>query len=290
MPDTPAIPAIPATPKPLDRRWIFLAMLLAVAVPMLAKLRFPESPSQRVRDVFNTIEALPEGSRVLVAIDYDPASEGELAPMSAAYVRHCCEKKLKLFFVTLWDRGPPIIQRHTALIRREYPDRKYGEDFVDFGFKAGEKGAIKNAMSNMAGDFVTDHFGTNLSQIPMCQGLKSFADLDLIVSVGSGSPGPQEWIQYGAAQYDIGIVVGSPGVQAPQLYPYLPKPLNGMLAAIKGAAEFEQQLILKYPHLKEREDAQEGLRRMGPQLVAHVLMVGLIVLGNVIYWRQRAAG
>jgi hypothetical protein len=35
----------------------------------------------------------------------------------------------------------------------------------------------------------------------------------------------------------------------------------------------------------------EGIRRMGPQLVAHVLMILLIIAGNVIYFvgRRREA-
>jgi hypothetical protein len=279
----------------LDRRWVFLAMLLAVAVPMLARLRFPESPSSRIRDVFYAIEKLPAGSRVLIALDYDPASEGELGPMSAAFVRHCCEKQLKMYFLTLWDRGPPIIAKQIQLIRREYPQFQYGVDYVDFGFRAGERGVIKNVMSNLRADISGDYLGTSLEELPLTKTLKSFAEMDLLISVGSGSPGPQEWIQYAAAQYDLPMLCGSPGVQAPQLYPYLPKPLVGILAAIKGAAEYEQQLLLGYPQLREREDAQEGLRRMGPQLVAHVLVVLLIAGGNFAYWaerrqRPRAAG
>ena len=35
---------------------------------------------------------------------------------------------------------------------------------------------------------------------------------------------------------------------------------------------------------------QEAQRRMAPQLVAHVLMVGLIVVGNVIYFAGRRKG
>ena len=66
----------------LDRRWIFLAMGLAVGVPILLKLRFPEVPGPLAIATFNAIEAVPEGSRVLIAFDYDPASEGELQPVA----------------------------------------------------------------------------------------------------------------------------------------------------------------------------------------------------------------
>ena len=70
----------------LDRRWIYLAMMLAVALPILwngvTGKTFPESPTPPSQACFDAVEALPEGSRVLVSFDYDPASEGELAPMA----------------------------------------------------------------------------------------------------------------------------------------------------------------------------------------------------------------
>jgi hypothetical protein len=61
----------------IDRRWIFLAMGLSIAVPILLKLRFPEVPGPMARATFDAIESIPEGSRVLLAFDYDPASAGE---------------------------------------------------------------------------------------------------------------------------------------------------------------------------------------------------------------------
>ena len=44
--------------KNLDRRWIFLAMLLAVALPILFALRFPEIPSPMVRGVFDAVGSM----------------------------------------------------------------------------------------------------------------------------------------------------------------------------------------------------------------------------------------
>ena len=87
--------------KTLDRRWIFLAMLLAVAGPILAQQSFPEKPTRSVLDVFDYIENLDEGSNVLLSLDYAPSSDGELAPMATALIRHCCLKRHKMFFMTL---------------------------------------------------------------------------------------------------------------------------------------------------------------------------------------------
>lgn len=274
----------------LDRRWIFLAMLLAVAIPLLCQLTFPEFPSDKTRDVFNLIDRLPEGSHVLLSFDYEPSSEAELSPMAAGFVRQCCEKHLKLYFMTLWERGAPILKTNVDIIEAEYPEMKYGVDYVNLGFKPGNEGVIKNAVSSLAADFLTDHHGTSLARIPLTRNIENLQDMQLIVTVGSGSPGPKEWIQFASAPYGIPTVAGATGVEAPHLYPYLPNQLQGLLAAIKSAAEYEQMLIDHYPKLAEVPRAREGLRRMGPQLAAHILMVGLILLGNILYFRQRRRG
>jgi hypothetical protein len=86
------------------------------------------------------------------------------------------------------------------------------------------------------------------------------------------------------------MVAGCTGVQAPLLYPYIPQQLPGLLGAIKGAAEYEKLVVERY--LGDDPDPKylEGVRRMGPQLVAHVLMILLIVAGNIIYFAGRRQG
>ncbi|MHC4615838.1 MAG: hypothetical protein ACYTAU_19995 [Planctomycetota bacterium] len=53
--------------RDLDRRWIFLLMLLAVAIPILFELSFPEEATGLAQNVFEEIEKLEEGAPVLLA-------------------------------------------------------------------------------------------------------------------------------------------------------------------------------------------------------------------------------
>src|SRR5262245_10030494 len=120
------------TLRHLDRRWIFLAMLLAVTLPILAQKTFPEQPTSQVQSVFDKIESLPEGSIVLISFDYDPATSGELGPMATALVRHCCLKRHRLLFMTIFDTGLPVIQPIIRqVIEEEFAEAnyRYGEDY-----------------------------------------------------------------------------------------------------------------------------------------------------------------
>lgn len=276
--------------KTLDRRWIFLVMLLAVAIPILAGWRFPEEPSPMVQTVFDTVEQLPEGSRVWMAYDYDPGAQGELHPMGMAFARHCALRGHKMYFSTLWPQGTVMVQDCIDMLNREFSDIEYGTDYVNLGFRAGNEGPIKVIVTDLRKSFSSDVNGVSLDNLELTKDLKNVQGVDLIVNVSAGYPGTKEWVLYASTPFNITTVSGCTGVQAPYLYPYVPEQLLGMLGAIKGAAEYEFLLLEQYPELKDQPEAQEALRRMGPQLSAHLTLIGLIIIGNVIYFTQRRRG
>lgn len=276
--------------KTLDRRWIFLLMALSVAIPMIGGWQFPESPSPLVRTVYDAIEDLPDGSIIWMAYDYDPGSQGELHPMALAFTRHCALKRHKMYYMTLWPPGTDMIQQNIHLLEQEFPDLKYGTDYVNLGFRSGMEGPIKVMATNLHKAVSADVNGTSLGNIPMMDGIRSLQDVDLLVNVSAGYPGTKEWVLYASTPYNITTVAGCTGVQAAGMYPYIPNQLLGMLGAIKGAAEYEQLLLNRTPELRDVPHTQDALQRMGPQLFAHVALIGLIVLGNVIYFIQRRRG
>ncbi|MHC5027521.1 MAG: hypothetical protein ACYTGR_12275 [Planctomycetota bacterium] len=285
--------------KNIDRRWIFLLMLIAVAGPIyiIGKTgqTFPEKALRLSQAVFDKIDGLPDGSKILLAFDFDPGSEGELGPMATAFTRHCCEKNHKMYYLALWPLGRQMIDDNIKkVITSDFPEMVYGEDYVNLGFKAGQEGVIKVVVSDIKQLYTTDARGTSITQIAMMDGIESIQQMDLIINVSAGYPGTKEWVQYAVTPYSdkFEIVAGCTGVQAPLLYPYIPNQLPGLLAAIKGASEYESLVMKKYGGESPAGKYIEAQRRMGPQLVAHVLMVLLIIAGNVIFFieRKREAG
>lgn len=286
----------------IDRRWIFLMMALAVAGPILwvgvTGRTLPEKATPIVEDAFRAIDALPEGSRVLVAFDFDPASAGELQPMATAFVRHCALRRHRIYAMTLWAPGGPLIGATLGAVLDGDPHYRPGETYMDLGFQAGNEGVIKQMSSSIAKAYPNDARGTPIGQVPMMQGIERVADFDLLVCVSAGYPGAKEWVQYavsptltGSGGRRLPFVAGTTGVQTPQLIPYYPVQMAGMLGAIKGAAEYESLVNSAYeaahPGTVIEPRFREAQRRMAPQLVAHVLMVALIVAGNAIFLAGR---
>lgn len=303
----------------IDRRWIFLAMALAISIPVLAQVEFPEHPTRLTRDVFDRVETLAEGSRILLALDYDAASEAELQPMVDAFAFHCSKRRHRLVFLTLWPNGGPMIEQSvTALLSRlREGDYVEGTDYVDFGYYAGNDAVIVGMGDDVYSMLKTDARGKPAKELPIMRGVEKLDDFQLIVSFSAGQPGTKEWVQYAAVQHGVPTAAGVTGVQAPQMYPYIPDQLLGLLAAIKGAAEYEAAVVEKYgatqpnparANSRGRDAATEGAepaspsstptgpetnraapvskarRKMAPQLSAHLLMIGLIITGNVLYF------
>jgi hypothetical protein len=281
----------------LDRRWIFLGMLVAVVVPMLFGFTSPAAPSPEAQAVFDRIEELPRGSRIGLALDYDPSSEAELQPMTIALIRHCCLKRHKMYFLTLWPTAVPIIDRAVRqVIEKEFAGLNlvYGEDYVLLGYQPGEQIAIQVVTRDIRGSKPRDDRGLSLDTLPMMEEVRGMKDMALLVNISAGYPGAKEWVQYAGATFGVPIAAGSVGVQVPNLLPYLatptnPGPLIGLIGALRGAVEYETLLSDKYP--KEVPPTMNiGQRRMGPQLWAHLLIVALIIFGNVLQWKLRRSG
>jgi hypothetical protein len=282
-----------ATLRTLDRRWIFLLMLWAVLFPIyfigITGRTFPELPSALAHATFDEVDRLSPGDPVLLSFDYDPASEGELQPMATAFVKHCAEKKLKMYFMALWPVGPQMVQNTIdRVLRSDYPHLVYGQDYVNLGFKSGYEAVIRVITTNIRELYTTDASGTAVQDIPMMNGITSVQQMKLIINVSAGYPGVKEWVQYAATPYpSIHLVAGTTGVQAPLVYPYVPRQLRGLLGAIKGAAEYEKLVVDAYEGPNPDPKYLEGLRRMGPQLVAHLLVILLIVIANILYFTEK---
>ena len=274
------------TIKNIDRRIIFLFIALSVIIPLLFNVVFPEKLSPIVGKIFDKIESLPEGSRVLISLDYDPSTIPEQQPMVDAILYHCCKRNLKLYIMALWGTGQNLADETIDRILLKYfPEKVYGEDYVHLGYKAGNQGLINVIITDMKKMYTTDVNGTRIDDIPMMRDVRSLKNMDLIAAFGGGFPGLKEWILFAGDPGNIPVVGGVTAVSAPLLYPYYPNQMLGMMGGIKGAAEYESEMIRVYPGFDELWHG--GLEMMGPQAVAHIVIMLFIIIGNVTFFIER---
>ena len=272
--------------KEVDRRIIFLFIFVAVAAPLLFPITFSEKPTAVVKAVFDKVESLPPGSTVLLSFDFDPAMAPEVQPMANAISRHCLKRGHKVIFMSLWATGQALLtQSLTTTILPEFPETVDGVDYVNIGYKAGNEGVLNVIVSNFEKMFPTDVNSVPLGEIAIFDDIQSCGDLDFIVSFGGGLPGSKEWVLFVGDPGEVDVAAGVAAVVAPQLYPYYPEQLVGILGGVKGAAEYEFALKETYPEFKDMDTP--GLRMMGPQTLAHVVIISFIIIGNIVFFRGR---
>jgi hypothetical protein len=272
--------------RDIDRRIIYLFIFVSVAAPLIFEFQFKETPTPIVEAVFDRIDNMEPGSKILISFDFDPAMAPEVQPMANAFIRHAIVKGHKLYLMSLWATGQALLtQTVDSVIRREFPTYVEGKDFAVLGYKAGNEGVLNVIITNFEKMYSTDVTGRPIREMPVFVGVKSVKDMDLAISIGGGKPGAKEWVLYVGDPGNVPMAAGLAAVSAPLLYPYYPRQLLGLLGGVKGAAEYEYLLQEKYPQFKETPTP--ALRMMGPQTLAHIVIMSFIVIGNVIFIRQR---
>ncbi|MEP7028093.1 MAG: hypothetical protein ABI960_05815 [Candidatus Eisenbacteria bacterium] len=263
----------------LDRRWIFLLVGILVLLPLLFPLKLPIAVSGPASRFYEAVNAIPDGSIVVVSGDFDPASGPELMPMLTSAVRHLYTKNCKVIALELWPGGPPLVDGVLHSLG-DAMGKKYGVDYVNLGYKSGNEVVMLAFGSSFSRTFPNDYSGTAVNKLPLMQSVDNFDGVKLLINISAGYPGTKEWVQQAQGRYHIRMVSGSTAVQAPELYPYLQSgQIIGLLGGMAGAAEYEKTTGVTGPATKGM-DAQSS---------AHVFIMILILIGNVIYFSRRAA-
>jgi hypothetical protein len=262
----------------LDRRVIFLIILIGVTIPLLVKIGFNLEVTENSRTIYKLIEETPAGKAVIVSIDFDPSSQAELQPMAKAILEHAFRKKHKVILTALWPMGVIIGENAVSSLEDKYPV-EYGKDYVNLGYKAGGMVTIQAMGRSFQNVYPKDINGSVLDSIPLMQNVKNFENIGYVVSLSAGSPGLKEWIMVANDKFNIPVAGGATAVSAPEMLPYLNKQqqLHGLLGGLKGAAEYEK-LIGKVGLATAGMDAQS---------IAHLIIIAFIALGNINYYLEK---
>jgi hypothetical protein len=269
----------------LDRRWIFLAVGALSVIFMTVNVRLPIPVSKQSEDMFKTITSLPEGARVHLSIDYGPSSQAELWPQHVVILRQLFRQRVKVIASSLWADGPSMIERGfrevLAELKKEGIEPKRGVDFVNLGYKAGDRVAIAKIASSFKETFPVDYQGNRSADLPIMQGWDDYSGIDLLITIAVGDPGATEYIQQAQSRYNVRMVAGVTAVLSPQLYSfYQSKNLLGFLGGLAGAAEYET--LAGEPGL--------ATRGMNVQSAVHMLIVLFVLAGNAAYFYLRWRG
>jgi hypothetical protein len=178
----------------------------------------------------------------------------------------------------LWVGGPGLVDGVLRETAQAYPDKKYGVDYVNLGYKEGREAVMVLMGQGIANAFPKDYRGSDTRSLPIMARARDYSSFPLIVSISAGYPGTKEWVQQVQSRFHVALISGCTAVSAPEYYPYLQSgQLRGLLGGMAGAAEYE----------KARNEAGKATQGMDAQSMAHLFVAFMILLGNVVQWSRR---
>lgn len=240
-------------------RWLVGVVLLVTTVGSLALRSMVPLPTltqpdeSRAIEMYNIIEGSTAGDTVLVAFEYGPAEADELNLVARPILQHLLDREAHVSAVSTRPEGLAVAGRLLSSIRRKETPSDY---YTLSAYRAG--GA------------------TGVAQL-----LAGVEPRPSLVVVLTAQPGPLRWwIEQTNARYahdGPALLAGVSALLEVAASPYLAPQvgqLSGSISGLNGAAAYES--------LSEMESGRAS-RRLDALAVGHVAIVGLIILGLVIY-------
>ena len=258
-------------------RWIiFAGLFMIVALAYTLEIKMVSQPSYEVQKSFDYIESLPEGTVMMVSFDHEASSLPEVRPISLILIRHAFRNNLKIIGLSLFAEGTAIGYRTLNKIAAEY-DKEYGQDYVFLGFKPQHIAAILGMGESIYDVFPRDYLGNMTDTIPIMIGIENYDNIEMVISITDGDRAVQ-WIEYAGPRYNQKIMAGLTAAMITSYDPYLASgQLFSVVGGLKGAAEYENLY----------GESGKGNRGMPAQTAAHLYLIILIIIGNIIYFRSR---
>lgn len=267
----------------IDRRAIYLVILIVVTVPLLWPIGLPLSIGEHVRALYDFIDDLEPGSTIVLSWDVDAATKPEWYPQGVAIIYHVAHKK-EAKVVTLALRVDGAIFADEAfrevfnipenMPTDEHPD--YGVRFINLGYVAGGQAAVTTMATDLNSLVKIDHYGNSLEDLHLAKDLVGLKDAALIIALSTGAH-IWMWWEFLHVPYGTPLGVGGTGALTAVIAPLYPTDLVGYLGGLKGAAEYEY-LVMR---------PGSAIAAMDAQLLAHLTIIVFVAIGNFTYFLSR---
>ncbi len=274
----------------LDRRIIFILVALALSLPLLFGYSLKPARMKSADKAFKIVSELQvnKGEIAFVALDFGPNTKAENMPQAEVLIEHLMRKRIPLALFSLYVLAEPLLvsipEQVAARLSREMPGQiwEYGKDWVNLGYRPGAFLIIQAIpkSDNLVELFKTDARGNNLSDLPAFQGVRGLESIKLLGEF-TGLVGMFDtYVQFfQKKEYRPLFVHGCTSITIPEAYIYMDSgQLNGLFEGIAGAAWYSE--LLRQEHSNRAKDNSELVNTgLG---VAHVVIIVLVVLGNLI--------
>ncbi len=257
-------------PFEIPPRIIYTILIVILVIPLIKPMGLPLALMQDSKKLYDAINALQPGQRILFSCDWSDSVNTEIYPNYKALIQHAFQRPgVKIYLISFMQQGPLFAEQILGSIDRA--GKAYGKDYVNLGFVPGAEAAIGGFAKNPVGFVKADFGGKPTAGMAVMEGIQDAKSFDLVVCVDVSTPGASHWIRQVQIPYGVkmacvsnlvGMVTVTPYVQSGQLF--------ALIAGVRGAAEYES--LTKKPGLSSAS--------MDAQSIGHIFILILLFLGN----------
>ncbi|RLD07972.1 MAG: hypothetical protein DRI44_10380 [Chlamydiae bacterium] len=217
---------------------------------------------------------------LLICFDFDPSTAPELKPMAISLLRQAFKNGIKVignvgYNVISAQLAQNIIENIAHESSDKFQPKKAGKDYVFLGFRPNAFMVYMQMGESILSAYETDYAGNDLNTLPIMKGVHDYAEIEDVVLLSGYVGMPEIWMNVGKTKFGKDVGLGMTAVSAADYYPYIQsKQITGLLAGLRGAAEYETEL----------KSLGSGVKGMRSQLYAHSLAILLIVIGNIEFF------
>jgi len=262
----------------IDRRWIYALLITVIILALVNPVGLAITPTEQTKAAYNMIEQLPAGSIVWLGFEFSPGGIPELMGTATSVLRQGFRKNLRFVMGGIWEQAGNLAQQAINEVLPEFPDKKYGVDYINIGYKPGRDVQLQKFAQDAWGAWAgVDNFGKPLSDFPIMAEFKQAKDAKAMFIFCTGTPGENEYIKNVTDPFKIPISSCTISVSVPGVMPMVNSgQLTALVAGMKGSAEYE--VLVNKPG--------KAVAGMDAQSFAHVLIIAFIIFGNIGYIAQ----
>ena len=265
----------------IDRRYIYLLTWLFVLFPLLNPLGLPVPIGRESKAWKTYLDGIPNDSVIFFSMDYGVSGMPELFPMTVSTMHYlwdnCQANNWKIVVLGFWVQGPLVFD---TVLDQMNPEStygvEYGVDWIELGWIPGQETGMAALATDIWGQAPRDFIENQpMSAHPIMEEIRTAEDVDLVISIETGTPGLPEWLRQWNTPFGVPFMVGCIGVSVPGMAPYLASgQLSALMPGLTASGEFE--ILINRPGL-----AVAGLDAVS---MSHLLVVLLVLIGNIAYF------
>lgn len=264
--------------KEIPPQIIYAIIFIVFIIALVTTIPTPLAVEKPVENFHGAIVSAKGGIAVW-STETQFAQIESVGPIEMAVLKTLAANKIKIIIEPFNAQGPQYAAKLLATIKiEEVYGYKYGVDYVIMPYLAGEEVAFAKG-TDFEAAYATDVYGTPRQNLPLLQGLKTFADIDLIICVHLTCTWPDLFMRQYWTVYHKPMILLTNGCST-AIAPYLGKGVIGYIDGLGMGAQFE--LLANVPG--------GCMRMITPRSLQGVLIICFVIAGNIIYFATRSKG